>query len=257
MSVSHDDVIKWKHFPRYWPFVRGIHRLPVNSPHKGQWRRALMLSLICTWTNGWVNNRDAGDFRRHRTYYDVILMIKASQITVVCSVCPTVGSGADQRKHQSSASLAFVWGIHWWPVNSPHKRPVTRNMFPFNDIIMHMRWLNTYPCHMRQNAFCCWYHVLHFSSDKITVCDNYKQNKSRLNNFLYLQLAVFSRTDTVTKIILLQLWSWHLSRCHLKGGLRLFCCYASLPSFSDEKSLYNCHCSLRHRTWSEEYPDDQ
>ena len=44
---DHDDVIKWKHFPRYWPFVRGIHRSPVNSPHKGQWRGALLFSLIC------------------------------------------------------------------------------------------------------------------------------------------------------------------------------------------------------------------
>ena len=44
----HDDVIKWKHFPRYWPFVRGIHRSPVNSPHKGQWRGTLMFSLICS-----------------------------------------------------------------------------------------------------------------------------------------------------------------------------------------------------------------
>ena len=44
---NHDDVIKWKHFPRYWPFVRGIHRSPGNSPHKGQWRGALMFSLIC------------------------------------------------------------------------------------------------------------------------------------------------------------------------------------------------------------------
>ena len=43
----HDDVIKWKHFPRYWPFVRGIHRSPVNSSHKGQWCGALMFSLIC------------------------------------------------------------------------------------------------------------------------------------------------------------------------------------------------------------------
>ena len=58
---AHDDVIKWKHFPRYWPFVRGIHRSPVNSPHKGQWRGALMFSLICVWMNGWVNNREAGD----------------------------------------------------------------------------------------------------------------------------------------------------------------------------------------------------
>ena len=44
---THNDVIKWKLFPRYWPFVRGIHRSPVNSPHKGQWRRALIFSLIC------------------------------------------------------------------------------------------------------------------------------------------------------------------------------------------------------------------
>ena len=43
----HGDVIKWKYFPRYWPFVRGIHRSPVNSPHKGQWHGALMFSLIC------------------------------------------------------------------------------------------------------------------------------------------------------------------------------------------------------------------
>ena len=44
----HDDVIKWKHFPRYWPFARGLHRPPVNSPHKGQWRGALMFSLLCS-----------------------------------------------------------------------------------------------------------------------------------------------------------------------------------------------------------------
>ena len=56
----HDDVIKWKHFPRYRPFVRGIHRSPVNSAHKGQWPDALF-SLICAWLNGWVNNREAGD----------------------------------------------------------------------------------------------------------------------------------------------------------------------------------------------------
>ena len=63
-----DDVIKWKHFPRYWPFVRGIHRSPVNSPHKGQWRWALMFSLICALTNGWVSNRYIGDLRRHRAH---------------------------------------------------------------------------------------------------------------------------------------------------------------------------------------------
>ena len=71
----HDDVIKWKHFPRSWPFVRGIQRSTVNSPHKGQWRGALMFSLICTWINGWVNNREAGDWRRHGAHDDVVVMV--------------------------------------------------------------------------------------------------------------------------------------------------------------------------------------
>ena len=73
--TSHDDVIKWKHFPRYWPFVRGIHRSPVNSPHKGQWRGALMFSLISTRLNGWVNNDEAGDLRWYRAHYDVTVML--------------------------------------------------------------------------------------------------------------------------------------------------------------------------------------
>ena len=55
-------------------FVRGIHRSPVNSPHKGQWRGALIFSLICAWINGWVNNREAGDLRRLRAHYDVTVM---------------------------------------------------------------------------------------------------------------------------------------------------------------------------------------
>ena len=79
---NHDDVIKWKHFPRYWPFVRGIHRSPVNSPHKGQWRGALMFSLICPWINDWVNNSEAGDLKRHRGHYDVNVMICCGLIPV-------------------------------------------------------------------------------------------------------------------------------------------------------------------------------
>ena len=59
-----------------------------------------------------------------------------SQITSLTNVYSTVYSGADQRKHQSSASLAFVRGMHRWLVNSPHKGPVTREMFPFDDVIM-------------------------------------------------------------------------------------------------------------------------
>ena len=71
--------ISWLHlqmelFPRYWPFVQGIHRSPVNSPHKGQWHGALMFSLICAWINSWVHNREAGGLRCHRANYDVIGM---------------------------------------------------------------------------------------------------------------------------------------------------------------------------------------
>ena len=76
IRVCHDEVIKWKQLPRYWTFLRGIHRSPVNSPHKGQWRGALMFSLICAWINGWINNGEAGDLRRHRSHYNVTVMLK-------------------------------------------------------------------------------------------------------------------------------------------------------------------------------------
>ena len=132
-----------------------------------------MFSLICAWINCWVSNREAGDFWRNRARYDVTVMIHVnparsiiqptqnkvlqnrvnilkiywhynddimgamtSQITSLTIIYSTIYLGADQRKHQSSASLAFVWGIHRWQVNSPHKWPVTRKMFPFDDVIM-------------------------------------------------------------------------------------------------------------------------
>ena len=88
-QALHDDVIKWKHFPRYWPFVRGIHRSPVNSPHKGQWRGALLFYFICACLNGWVNNHEAGDLRRHGAHYDVIVML----INWYCPVITRSGSG--------------------------------------------------------------------------------------------------------------------------------------------------------------------
>ena len=70
----HDDVIKWKHFSHTGQLCGKIHRSPMNSPHKGQWRGAMMFSLICARLDGWVNNGEAGDLRRHRVIYDVIVM---------------------------------------------------------------------------------------------------------------------------------------------------------------------------------------
>ena len=135
-----------------------------------------MFSLICASINGWVNNREAGDLRRHHAHYDVnvmtmcfmslalsirimfilplvrdhwnskttlsshysdvIMSAMPSQITGVSIVCSTVCSGTDQRKVQSSASMVSMNGIHRWPVDSPQKGQQTRKMFPFDHVIM-------------------------------------------------------------------------------------------------------------------------
>ena len=91
-------------------------------------------------------------------YNDFTMATAASLISSLTIVYSTVYSSADQRKHQSSASPAFVQGIHRRPVNSPHKWPVTRKMFPFDDVIMSLasvrgnhRWL-VYPCKRASNA---------------------------------------------------------------------------------------------------------
>ena len=70
-------------------------------------------------------------------YNDIIMSAMASQITSLEIVYSTVYSGADKRKHQSSVSLAFVRAIHRWQVNSPHKWPVTRKMFPLDGVVMY------------------------------------------------------------------------------------------------------------------------
>ena len=86
LGAHHGDVIKWKHFLRHWPFVPGIHRSPVNSPHKGQWLRALMFSLIYAWIHSWVNNHEADDLRCHRAHYDVIVLWCMWVCMCVCNV---------------------------------------------------------------------------------------------------------------------------------------------------------------------------
>ena len=114
-TQPHDDVIKWKHFLRCWPFMWGIHRSPVNSLHRGQWRGALIFSLICTWINGWVNKREAGDLRRHRTDYDGILKrttdmgisfpLLIGNHRLPCNNCPSV---AFINKRCYYPSVAFI-----------------------------------------------------------------------------------------------------------------------------------------------------
>ena len=114
----HDDVIKWKHFPRNWPFVRKIHRSPVNFPHKGQWRGALMFSLIYVWINDWANNREAGDLRRQHGHYDVIVMF-----ILVNAMAADVSAIRGQMINSNSLAWIFKaqsqkgqkkWLVMWW-----------------------------------------------------------------------------------------------------------------------------------------------
>ena len=111
--MYHDDVIKWKHFPRNWPFVRGIHWSPVNSPHKGQWRGALMFSLIYVWINGWVNNREAGDLRRHLVHYDVTVMIQTGGIGPIRPILGNVVAISLSEKH---LNLKFCEILLYWTI---------------------------------------------------------------------------------------------------------------------------------------------
>ena len=148
----HDDFIKWKHFRVTGPFCREFtgHRCDIT------WNTSNFRTYVFELNNlpntPWISYlkkktpKNVGELVQPEMflqkviclhhYNDAIMGATASQITSLTIVCSTVYSGADQRKHQSSASLAFVRGIHRWPVNSPHKWPVTRKMFPFNDVIM-------------------------------------------------------------------------------------------------------------------------
>ena len=75
LDINHDDVIKLKHFPRYWPFVQGIHQSPVNSHQHAQRPVTRSFDVFFDLPHGWVNSRQAGDLRCHFAHYDVIVMI--------------------------------------------------------------------------------------------------------------------------------------------------------------------------------------
>ena len=104
-------------------FYRGNTPVTVGFCHKGVSKVDLSYSVLLIWTNCWH-------------YSDVIMGSIASQITSLTIVYSSVYSGADRRKQQSSVSLGFVRGFHRRSVNSLHKGPVTRKMFPFDDVIM-------------------------------------------------------------------------------------------------------------------------
>ena len=87
------------------PLCGGIHLWPVNSPQKGQWRIALMFSLICAWINGWMNNREAGDLRRHRAHYDVTVMVAQGE-----RIKGTIGEDMSCLR---KACFHVMTSLHW------------------------------------------------------------------------------------------------------------------------------------------------
>ena len=104
------------------------------------------MTLRHGWSRPWFGGASGSACIRSTCFWhntpDIITIndvIMTSQFTSLTIVCSSVYSGADQRKHQNSASPAIVRGIHRWPVNSPHKGPVTRKIFPFDDVIISCR----------------------------------------------------------------------------------------------------------------------
>ena len=91
------------------PFVRGMHRSPVNSPHKGQLRGALMFSLTCAWNNGWANNRETGDLRRHCAQYDVTVM-KANLLGIYpISKCTIAWNKSELNSYCRKTAVYHSW----------------------------------------------------------------------------------------------------------------------------------------------------
>ena len=125
--------------PHKWPVMRkrfpfdGVIMFQVDSAMKGV-DLLTGFALITHLLTLRATNSNGLESSCH--YSDVIMDAMASQITSLTVDYTIVYSDADERKHQNSASLAFVWGIHRWPVNSPHKWPITRKMFSFDYIIM-------------------------------------------------------------------------------------------------------------------------
>ena len=139
--------MRWRASGISWTCPTSSPRPASPSTH-GYSPGGLLVDVRVTWEVYATISREPGNLSHHS---NVIICTMASQITSLTIVYSTVYSGADQRKHQSSASLAFVRGIHRWPVNSPHKGPVTRKIFPFDNVIMS----STHRSRVIQTKFVC------------------------------------------------------------------------------------------------------
>ena len=154
----------------------------------------------------------------------------ASQITSLTIVYLAVYSDADQRKHQSSASLAFVWGIHRGPVNSPHKWPVTRKMFPFDDVFM----VSIFPCQYSTVT----YHKTGESHSAVTEllmhwnCDT-MAHPSMISVKSPVLLSNYSAVSAVFLMSPNSTWNINESYSRLESNVNETCEQFSMPNISD------------------------
>ena len=176
--------LRWRHqmeiFSALLALCVGIHQSPVNSPHKGQWRGALMFSLICTWTNDWVNNRNAGDLRRHRAHYDVTVMLELEMVgqkwgtTCDCHISNRPVSQIPQRTCPISYSASFynrnlctfvrISLTKWWiicemgqflDISDSESTLSYHNNLPTSITWQRHRLTDNLSRHKRVGVFCC------------------------------------------------------------------------------------------------------
>ena len=101
----HDDVIKWKHFPHYWPFVRWNSPVAGEFPAQRPMTHSFDVFFICAWINGWINNREAGDLRHHRAHYDVTVMVAQGE-----RIKGTIGEDMSCLR---KACFHVMTSLHW------------------------------------------------------------------------------------------------------------------------------------------------
>ena len=149
-KTSHDDVITWKHFPRYWPFVRGEFTGPRWTPRtKASDAELWCLFFICVWINSWVNNGDAGDLRCHGIHYDVTVMpwpeITYKGLDHVWPhasfvVCHSVLLTHWRRDKMADISQTTVWNAFSWLIKLEFCLGLHWNLFPMFELTIFHDW---------------------------------------------------------------------------------------------------------------------
>ena len=181
----HDDITIWKHFPCYWPFVSRTHRSPLNSPHKGPWRGALMFSLIIYWTNDRTSIRDTRDLRCHRSRYDGTVM----HTYVFCHFCPLIWCQCVPYKSyvQWSDNIYQSYGCNRIHTRRHGTRNIMNERLPWREPQNHVKMWHIYHISIQQQcqkSLRNYQEYLHKIASNVSQCIKsqlmclYKSNKN-------------------------------------------------------------------------------